>query len=587
MQRLYTFTEEVTQWRIIEMARDKILSNLRLLSLFFVVTLLYGCSTSRPPVTADMRQESSLLTHLQPEVSAQSSPPPAAIVPAAVQQALLPPLLPESVVGAPVRFDVRAEDVEASAFFAGLVKGTDTNMVIHPAVTGKITLHLKGVTLPEVLNVVQQVYGYHYRTIVGGYQVLPNEMQTRIYTVDYLTLKRSGMSLTRVSSGQVAEGSDSSDNSDDSSSDSSSSYGGDSTYGSQIETTSDSDFWTNFQTTLEQLIGTTDGRRVIVQPQVGLVVVRAMPEELDIVADYLRQTQSTLQRQVILEAKIIEVELSDGFQAGINWGALIHDGTDLARIGQVGGGTSISGGTSEISGSYTNLDPGAPSALSGLVASSFGGVFSAAVELQDFQAFIEAVKTQGDVQVLSSPRVSTVNNQKAVIKVGTDEFFVTDISSDTVTGTTTTTTPDITLTPFFSGIALDVTPQISDAGAVTLHIHPTVSEVVDQTKVITVSGQEQSLPLAFSSVRESDTIVRARSGQVVVIGGLMKNSTTTDTAAVPLLGAIPGIGRLFRQQKDVGRKSELIILLKPQVVQQDSDWADDMEQTQQRMRRLL
>ncbi|OQY18115.1 MAG: pilus (MSHA type) biogenesis protein MshL [Desulfobacteraceae bacterium 4572_35.1] len=531
--------------------------------------------------------DESLLTHLQPEVSAQSSPPPAAIVPAAVQQALLPPLLPESVVGAPVRFDVRAEDVEASAFFAGLVKGTDTNMVIHPAVTGKITLHLKGVTLPEVLNVVQQVYGYHYRTIVGGYQVLPNEMQTRIYTVDYLTLKRSGMSLTRVSSGQVAEGSDSSDNSDDSSSDSSSSYGGDSTYGSQIETTSDSDFWTNFQTTLEQLIGTTDGRRVIVQPQVGLVVVRAMPEELDIVADYLRQTQSTLQRQVILEAKIIEVELSDGFQAGINWGALIHDGTDLARIGQVGGGTSISGGTSEISGSYTNLDPGAPSALSGLVASSFGGVFSAAVELQDFQAFIEAVKTQGDVQVLSSPRVSTVNNQKAVIKVGTDEFFVTDISSDTVTGTTTTTTPDITLTPFFSGIALDVTPQISDAGAVTLHIHPTVSEVVDQTKVITVSGQEQSLPLAFSSVRESDTIVRARSGQVVVIGGLMKNSTTTDTAAVPLLGAIPGIGRLFRQQKDVGRKSELIILLKPQVVQQDSDWADDMEQTQQRMRRLL
>lgn len=553
-----------------------------------LVVLLTSCSASRPQADAAdaSLHDAPLLQHLQRD-KAVASQPSALAVPAAVQMALMPPLVPESLATAEARFDVMAEGVEAGAFFAGLVAGSDTNMVIHPGVKGTISLRLKSVTLPEVLDVVQQVYGYHYRPTVGGYQILPNDMQTRIFKVDYLTLKRGGTSITRVSSGQVSDGSNTSSDSTDTGTSSSSTSGGDGTYGSQIETKSDTDFWPNFQQTLEQLIGSEDGRKVIVQPQAGLVVVRALPSELDMVSNYLQQTEGTLQRQVILEAKIIEVELSDGFQTGINWGALIHDGTDLARIGQIGGGTSLGGGTSEISGSYGNLDPANPSAVSGLVTSAFGGVFSASVELADFQAFIEAVKTQGDVQVLSSPRVSTLNNQKAVIKVGTDEFFVTDISSDTVTGTTTTTTPDITLTPFFSGIALDVTPQISADGAVTLHIHPTVSEVVDQTKVITVSGQEQSLPLAFSSVRESDTIVRARSGQVVVIGGLMKNSTTTDTAAIPLLGDIPGIGYLFRHQKDVGRKSELIILLKPQVVTQDQDWDQDVEQTRQRMGRLL
>jgi MSHA biogenesis protein MshL len=546
------------------------------------LALLCGCSAHQ------QHDGAPLLDQLQRDNSSAGSAVKATPLPADVQQALLPPLLNPISELAELRFDVAAEGVEAAPFFAGLVNGTATNMVVHPAVQGKISLRLKSVTLPEVLQVVQQVYGYHYRPIVGGYQILPNIMQTRIFSVDYLTLKRNGTSVTRVSSGQVSENSSSSDSSSSSTSSSSSSnYSGDNTYGSSITTESETDFWTNFQSTLEQLVGIEDGRKVIVQPQAGLVVVRAMPDELETVANYLHQTQGTLQRQVILEAKIIEVELSDGFQTGINWGALVHDGTDLARIGQIGGGTSISGGTSEISGSYADLNPGDPSAIGGLVTSAFGGVFSAAVELKDFQAFIEAVKTQGDVQVLSSPRVSTLNNQKAVIKVGTDEFFVTDISSDTVTGTTTTTTPDITLTPFFSGIALDVTPQISADGDVTLHIHPTVSEVVDQTKVITVSGQEQSLPLAFSSVRESDTIVRARSGQVVVIGGLMKNSSQKDKAAVPFLGEIPGLGYLFRQQKDAGSKSELIILLKPQVVNSDNDWAQDVEQTRQRMGQLL
>lgn len=558
-----------------------------LLLVLGVVFFMSGCSARAVTETVIVPAPSVLLEQMERSAMESETVQP---LPEAIQQALLPSLFSAEKQGLSAavehRFDVAAEDVEASAFFSGLVEGTMTNMVVHPQVAGKVSLRLKNVTLAEVMNIVQDVYGYHYRNISGGYQILPNNLQTRIFEVDYLTLQRSGSSSMRVSSGQVTDSNNSSDSSNNGSNSGNSSSNNDSGTGSQIETISETNFWPSFQRALESLIGTQDGRKVILQPQAGLVMVRALPYELDIVANYLERTEGSLQRQVILEAKIIEVQLNDGFQTGINWGSLIHNGTNLARIGQVGGGTSLSNNSSEISGVYGNLNPGDATPINGLISSAFGGVFSAAVEFDDFQAFVEAVKTQGDVQVLSSPRISTLNNQKAVIKVGTDEFFVTEVSSDTDTETDTATA-DITLTPFFSGIALDVTPQISENGRVTLHIHPTVSEVEDQTKVITVNGQEQSLPLAFSSVRESDTIVSARNGQVVVIGGLMKNSESQETAGVPILGDLPGIGYLFRHQQDQTRKSELIILLRPQVVNQDQDWANDIEQSRQRMQQLL
>ena len=123
-----------------------------------------------------------------------------------------------------------------------------------------------------------------------------------------------------------------------------------------------------------------------------------------------------------------------------------------------------------------------------------------------------------------------MNNQKAIIKVGTDEFFVTDVSTTTITSTATQSTPNIELTPFFSGIALDVTPQISEGGTIMLHIHPTVSQVRDQQKNISIGGAVQTLPLARSTVRETDFIVRAKNGQLVVIGGLMQDRNSEQDA---------------------------------------------------------
>ena len=283
-----------------------------------------------------------------------------------------------------------------------------------------------------------------------------------------------------------------------------------------------------------------------------------------------------MQRQVILEAKILEVELSDEFQSGINWAAVIGNAT----IGQTGGGTAVGPfgtGLSDIGGQTGNLDPAAFSAISGNLASAFGGIFTLAIDRADFKAFIELLQLQGNVQVLSSPRIATLNNQKAVIKVGQDEFFVTDVSTTTITGTTTTSTPNIQLTPFFSGVALDVTPQISETGDVMLHIHPSVTRVTDDAKTITVGGQDQVIPLALSQVRESDSIVRARSGQLVVIGGLMQELQNDEDAKTPGFGDLPIFGALFRQRSRQSIKSELVIVLRPIVVEGGQQWADALQ----------
>ena len=485
------------------------------------------------------------------------------------------------------RFDIDVADAPARSFFQSLVNGTNDNILVHPEVTGRVTLSLKHVTIEETLNATRELYGYDYRRTAAGYLVLPATLQTRLFHLDYLDMQRHGVSKTRVSSGQITQGGNTQyGNSAGGSTTSSEDTNGKPSVdisGTAVLTRNDSDFWSGIEADLKMIVGAQPGSNVVINRQSGIIMVRAMPDQLRDIGDYLQQTTNTVTRQVVLEAKIVEVELNDAYQAGINWAAIANTAGGHYLFGQAAPPGGFDANPLTPSGSPITVAPGNP--LNGFTSAALGGAFTIAADFSDFNAFIELLGVQGQTHVLSSPRVATLNNQKAIIKAGSDEFFVTKISSNTTTGTATTTSRDIELTPFFSGVALDVTPQISDDSEITLHIHPTVSEVTDQRKTLTVSGTTDTLPLALSQIRESDSVVKARSGQLIVIGGLMRESRDEQSYKTPLLGDIPLLGKLFRSERKQSKTVELVILLRPIVVG-DKDWAGMVRESTERMGKL-
>ncbi|EKP4406101.1 pilus (MSHA type) biogenesis protein MshL [Vibrio parahaemolyticus] len=491
-------------------------------------------------------------------------------IPSSVEADLMPNL--DSNVssdnGTSKRFRIQANAVEARSFFASLVKGTEYSVAIHPAVQGNITVNLSDVTLDEVLSVVQNMYGYDVMKSGKVIQVYPAGMRTVTIPVDYLQFKRSGRSLTSIVTGSVTSAgtsssggsSDSSDSSDSNNSNNGNDSSTTSTGGTRIETITESDFWPMLQQAVANLIGSGKGQSVVVTPQAGVITVRAFPDDIREVREFLGVSQERMQRQVILEAKILEVTLSDGYQQGINWSNL------SASIGN--------------SGSIIVNRPASVLPPLDAIGTLLGGQTNVTISDGNFEAVLNFMSTQGDLNVLSSPRITAANNQKSVIKVGTDQYFVTELSSNAGNGENSNAVPEVELTPFFSGISLDVTPQIDNKGNVFLHVHPAVIEVTEEVKQLNLGGDFQNiqLPLAKSSIRESDSVIRAKDGDVVVIGGLMKQQNVEQVSKVPFLGDVPALGHLFRNTSDVTQKTELVILLKPTVVGVNS-WQKELERS--------
>lgn len=508
-----------------------------------LAVLSTGCASIGPFFAQDTRSADEAITYLQEGAEQTESP---LLLPKV--SALVAPLkVPEDEGPS---FDLTVEDAPADAFFRGLVADTLFNIVIHPDVAGQVSLDLKEVTVPDVMRIMRDVYGYDFTLHKNVYQVFPDVLRTEIYNLNYLNIARSGSSEVQVSAGKVSDSGGSGDygegGQNNGNSNQRNNQGSGQVVGTIVNTSAEADLWTEIQVTLESLVGIDDGANVMVTPQVGLIVVKAKPQTLRAVDDYLSRVEDMLTRQVVLEAKIIEVTLNEGFQAGINWNSFGENsgGTFNSRVVENPDGTvsQTRGSRHSVAGEFIS---GANNIFNPL-----GAAFSLNSSFGDFEATIDLLQTQGSVQVLSSPRIATVNNQKAVIKVGNDEFFVTDISSNTVTaGSAINTNDSPELTPFFSGIALDVTPQISETNDVILHVHPTVSEVSEQLKEI--SGE--LVPLAASTIRESDSIVKARSGQIVVIGGLMQNSSTDNNAGIPWLSKIPFIYRPLLQAEKQNR----------------------------------
>ena len=487
------------------------------------------------------------------------------------------------------RFDLSVSNAAAAQVFLQIASGTSYNMLVSPDVIGQISVTLKDSTVLEAMESIRELFGYDYRVTGNRIFVYSNAVQTRLYRVNYLPGRREGASDIRVTSSSLAKagtgsngtggggnsGGGNSGNSGSSGTGSSSSRADDS---SHVRTTSDADFWQEVKLSLQTLIGQTGGRGVVLNPAAGVIVVRATAAEQRQVDQYLKAIQLAVSRQVMIEAKIVEVSLSKDAQTGINWGAFgrILGGSLGVSLGVAAPGTVL-----QTVGALSTSDGTTAQVGANINASPIGkGFYGVALQSSNFAALLNFLQTQGDVSVLSSPRIATLNNQKAVLKVGSDELYVTGITTTTTsTGANSVSTPTVNLQPFFSGIALDVTPQIDDQGNVILHVHPSVSAVVERTKVIDLGSLgSYKLPLATSAINETDSIVRVRDGQIVAIGGLMRQETRAERSGVTGLSELPLVGGLFRQTSDVTSKRELVILMRPTVIAEDGSWPQAMSE---------
>ena len=477
------------------------------------------------------------------------------------------------------RIDISARDVDARLFFASIINDSEYSVAIHPDVSGEITMSLKQVTLAEAIRVIEDMYGYEVKLKGRVYHIYPAGMRVASFTLDYLFMNRGGGSRTTVLSGGLADSAsdDEDDSSDSSSSSSSSTASGDDASGmkakefegkldsedmqsgTKISTVTSTNYWAYLEYKINALLDNKKGRDVIISPMSGVVTIRAYPNEIRVVRDFLEKETDHLTRQVILEMQIIEVTLSDEYQQGVSW----------SNVPQAVGAT----GSDILFSSTAKM-------ADSLIQNTIGGGASMAFTNGDFTSVVSLLATQGDVNVLSKPRITAMNNQKAIIKVGGDEYFVTDISTTTVSGIDSST-PTVELTPFFAGISVDVTPKINDDDSVLLHIHPSIIDIEEQIKTIsfgTGNTGDLTIPVAKSDVRESDTVVKAASGDVIVIGGLMKTMEKDLVSKVPFIGDIPWLGEFFTNRQKVNYKTELVILVKPQVVKKNT-WKQEIQKS--------
>lgn len=515
------------------------------------------------------------------------------------------------VAGTEHRFDLAVNGAPAAQVFMAIVSGTRFSMLVPPEVTGNISLNLKNVTVREALETIRDMYGYDFTVKGTRIFIQPNTMQTRIFQINYLSSRRQGITDTRITSSSpsvVNPGGSSTGGGATQAAQptqqpgSAGQLSASSSESSRVQTRSDADFWKDLGSALNTIIGGGDGRSVILSPHSGVVLVKGLPADIRAVENYLKATQVIVERQVMLEAKIVEVQLFESYQTGINWSHFggsnnrfaygnIAPGSTLNTTGSiVGNAGGITGaGIPGFPATATTTATVTPGTAGALAASAVGkGFFGLALQTANFASLLSFLESQGDTQVLSSPRVATINNQKAVLKVGTDDYYVTNISTTTTSsGTSNITSPTITLQPFFSGVALDVTPQIDDEGNVLLHVHPSVTVVQEKSKTVDLGSLGAfTLPLASSSINETDAIVRVQDGFIVAIGGLMSQEQVRDNNGLAGTTSSSGIGALFGQRGGAMRKRELVVLIKPTIIQNEASWKQDLLDTQERIEKL-
>lgn len=481
-------------------------------------------------------------------------------------------------------FSLNVKDAPLETILNTIFEKSEYTVVFPEEIKSRITLKLKNTTAYDFLEIIKKLYNYDYEVFGNQIIIYNNTVRTRVYTINHLIGHRQGSSELKITSGSLSSQSQGQSNSNGSQNGSSQNNQGNGQSGqsesSKLITTTDSNFWVELKSVIETMISKNDKTSIVVSPQTNTLVVKALPSELKEVESYLSKIHANIQRQVMIEAKILEVELSNGQKTGINWAAFSNNKNISTGFAQPNSNLSVP----------NQLTVGSNSSFPGetLITGANNpmlGMFTFALQNNNFAAILNFIQTQGQYQVLSSPRIATLNNQKAILKVGTDEFFVTNISTtSTASAGGTTSSPTLSTQAFFSGISLDITPQIDSSGMVTMHVKPSISQVSTVTKSVDLGTMgNYSLPLASSSISETDSVVKIPNNTIVAIGGLMKSYSKKNNARLPYVADTPIIGNAFQNREDDIRKYELVILLKPLVIESLADWQKDLINVKQQL----
>ncbi len=431
-------------------------------------------------------------------------------------------------------FSLREADVKD--ILRAIARQTNYNVVIEPDVKGFTTVDLKQVTLPKALEYILEPLNFTFKIEDRTIYVSRPKLESKVFTINYLALKKTavsrvtwregGSSTTTYGTGSSASTTSSEEKS------------------MEIKSETESDLWKSLEDNLKPLVS-AEGKFSI-NRQAFTIMIMDYPKNLGRIEKFLQSLEGPMHRQIMIEAKVIEVILGKGSRVGIDW-RLVD-----ARVGSF----------AKISATQVIPTPADFATASSNIISSFVVTSPSSGE---FTGILDALQQEYETQLLSSPKISTLNNQRAVIKATTQEVYYDEAISQ---GTLSTNTV-ATYTPRFInvGVVLDVTPQIDENNNIILSIHPIYSQVTSFVPSPNPQSTGRGVPVV--TTREADAVVRVKDGQTVIIAGLIQTRKFRDRSGVYGLSMIPLLGPLFRQDTEEVRNTELVLFLTPKIVHPD------------------
>lgn len=521
--------------------------------------VLAGCSGLVPPPPP------SSPAHLRPDQAPSAGP-----IPRVVEQA---PFLPPPVAAPPTeKYTVVVHEVPVKELLFALARDAAVNVDVDPGIDGIVTLNAIDQTLPQILDRIARQVDMRYEIRDKNLLVMPDRPYFRSYTVDYVNLSRDTTGTINVATqiattgaGQIGEGGGGGGGG-----------AGNNNSTTAITNTANNRFWLTLTRNIQALVGETASGSaqdlpvtgaVIPNPEAGLINVRATAKQHEAVQAFVDRVMASAQRQVLIEATVVEVTLSDQYRQGIDW-RVINQGTGLDAFQLLTG----------------NLAPGLTQAGTAVnpplgIASSFVLDYTSKSNGQRIDVVVELLRKFGDLQVLSSPRIMALNNQPAVLKVVENVvYFEIDVEPGIATGNTQSVPAiETTAKTVPVGLVMTVTPQVNENKSVTLNMRPTISSITksvpDPSPDLAVAGTTNLVPQI--QVRELESVLKVQNGQIAVLGGLIQDRVQQNSNRVPLLSDLPVLGDAFFKTHDNDyRRSELVIFLRPLVIDNPSIDAD-------------